>query len=97
MNKTVELIRDLLRIRQGKYSATDEYVLIIDFEKIGRQELHVSRNTFFSKEENDNVCFTLSPTRYEPKPYQMAKDMWGFLVWIVAGIGLVVLIVIGII
>lgn len=85
-------------LQVSKSSSHIDYILIIDFEIIGRREINVTRATYFEKAEGDNICFTFDVTRYE-KPetgWDALKEFWAFMVLLCSGIGIIVGIVVGI-
>lgn len=54
-----KIYRKISSIQTHKSSSTNEFIFVIDFEKIGRDEVNVSASTYVSHNEGDTVCFKM--------------------------------------
>lgn len=54
-----KIFKKISSIQTHKSSSTNEFIFVIDFEKIGRDEVNVTASTYVSHNEGDTVCFEM--------------------------------------
>jgi len=54
-----KIFKKITSVEIGKYTASDKFIMVIDFDDRGRRDLEVSASTFVSHSEGDRLCFSL--------------------------------------